>query len=1295
MTEEPEIQNEKPHKRKRKVLRFVVPVALILSVPSALIYGPSLIRFKIIREPILAVVNGKIPGKVELGGIRFSVPLGILELRDLDCITSDGISALSVKLLKIRLNPKELFDNRIHVTEIRLTKPQLNLQIDQSGMVNLVSVFVDSLAPADTTKPAGAYPPNLPFTIAIDTIIIDSLSGRFAMDQPKLSVDFGSLSVHGKTSLFPVQAQLKLEGSEIIYSDSKMKIETNQLNLFYTGTDSAADSVDLFWKTPNETVAIRGKVGGWMNDSIAIHTKVEGGFSLATIKELSGADIGDGTFLVDCQVDGTIGNPTIHGYLGYRGHSLAGTGINLIDLPVNLTDRIVSTPKGKLTRNDGTVVHNVELTVGLQEYFPHGFTKPLGDLNTLWYRGGASGYSPKIPETDLPLAENYLDVTVDGKGCSLETLDLNGTIAYRTVGSQNGQSVPLRLNGSVAMKNQKIGFNQVNLFLDNQQVLKTKGSVNLKSESMELGLNFSPVSLAKIKPFVKGGFPVDGTILGTVDLNGKYASPEVAYNLVGSSMVVQNYPLGEVKVHGSVSPKSGLVYSKGTIRGAVGNLDFDFGGELFSRGSFSLKKNPLAKLSAVADSRNLFVLSDSAVEGSAHGALSYSGWIGSGSGHFSAQVDSVKNAQFMIPKIVMETEIFDSLITVQNLAVNLYDSVNISAAGTYHLSGLYDFTLDADTIEPRYFVPSIPEDPKILLVANGTAKGSIKNPAADISLVIPDLVWNEISIGTQNVRAILANNQVDLSGSGIADLSGFYELKSTNFYLESTVNRFFLDPYFSAFGQKSLMGSLDGKIIAKGNAKGLDTAIVTIPSLTIKKDSMDLVDGEAATISYGKNGLVIDTLSVKLMNHGFATISGTMTPDQTMDFSFRGNAPLAIAEQFTESIERVHGDITLSGSVKGTPKLPLIEASANFDSVSMILADSQQKLHGLTGGILYRGDRFEVDKLRANLDDGSFEADGSINLKNNKAVSGDFRAKLFNLPILIPEIADIRLGGDLRFVSDSVKQGVIGTLDLLECFYYQDIQPLPKLDSAPKKMAVDSPKQASPMDNTALSIRLIPRNNIYVENNLATFEIHPELTVGGTISNPLLEGRMDIVSGDLSYLNRKFTVKSGTIEFINPDKNEPDVHIVAETSFFNVINGTTWNITLSVDGIVGDELLYKFESSPALQDNEIIALILTGNPSFTEGINFDATEFLMNQLSAATKERLGVDVQVDLKNSSVKIGDQINRRIFTDYEVIQEGSEMKQIASVLIKLFDQLNIRGFAGSKGAAGGEVQIHGKIR
>jgi translocation and assembly module TamB len=96
------------------------------------------------------------------------------------------------------------------------------------------------------------------------------------------------------------------------------------------------------------------------------------------------------------------------------------------------------------------------------------------------------------------------------------------------------------------------------------------------------------------------------------------------------------------------------------------------------------------------------------------------------------------------------------------------------------------------------------------------------------------------------------------------------------------------------------------------------------------------------------------------------------------------------------------------------------------------------------------------------------------------------------------------------------------------------------------------------------------------------------LNVNGTLAEPILLGRMNLTSGDVFFLGKRFQVQSGTIEFANPVRTEPVVSTYITTTV------EQYNITLNLNGPV-ERLRTNYTSEPALPPADIIHLLAFGN----------------------------------------------------------------------------------------------------
>ncbi|MCR5188706.1 MAG: translocation/assembly module TamB [Treponema sp.] len=196
-----------------------------------------------------------------------------------------------------------------------------------------------------------------------------------------------------------------------------------------------------------------------------------------------------------------------------------------------------------------------------------------------------------------------------------------------------------------------------------------------------------------------------------------------------------------------------------------------------------------------------------------------------------------------------------------------------------------------------------------------------------------------------------------------------------------------------------------------------------------------------------------------------------------------------------------------------------------------------------------------------------------------------------------------------------------------------------------------------------------------------------------------VNGEVKLKSGDLSYLNRNFYIKSGSIKFNPMDITNPILTLSAETREKDSKNQTV-KIVLSVENQYLKSLNPRFSSSPAKSENEIrtllgqivvadsenasnflfaasdyaiqSTLVRSAENKLRDFLNFDIfsvrTNVLQNTLNLGFSGKLATEnltIGNFLDNSTVYIGKYLNSSIYVDamLHVSLEDSSINNITS--------------------------------
>ncbi len=128
----------------------------------------------------------------------------------------------------------------------------------------------------------------------------------------------------------------------------------------------------------------------------------------------------------------------------------------------------------------------------------------------------------------------------------------------------------------------------------------------------------------------------------------------------------------------------------------------------------------------------------------------------------------------------------------------------------------------------------------------------------------------------------------------------------------------------------------------------------------------------------------------------------------------------------------------------------------------------------------------------------------------------------------------------------------------------------------------------------AIDLKVYSSGGVAIRNNIADVELWVDTWVRGPVAAPQLGGRIGVLGGQVSFQGRSLEITQGVIEFLDPNKPDPWIHIVAETE---VRSGTNdyW-ITVTVEGPSSAVAVRLAADDPALAEDDILSLLLFGRP---------------------------------------------------------------------------------------------------
>jgi autotransporter translocation and assembly factor TamB len=660
-----------------------------------------------------------------------------------------------------------------------------------------------------------------------------------------------------------------------------------------------------------------------------------------------------------------------------------------------------------------------------------------------------------------------------------------------------------------------------------------------------------------------------------------------------------------------------------------------------------------------------------------------------------------------LESIALAGRLEDQTLHVTRLAVALAPGQQLTGSGWYAFDERFSASLRADNLDLRHIAvlqKAYPIDGRLNLSAD--AQGSLAHPQALARVVIRKplingKVWDDFTIDAQ-----LRDQQLTLAADLTFQLNGQARTGTGLFNLSADFDQTDLAPYLALGLDEQWGGRLSGSLRAAGNwhAPQALKADLALRDAHLSYQKSDLIGLDKLEMHMADGVVRLPPTRLTLLDEGYLTATATGHLDQELTASITGRLPFAALAPFTDSVERASGELKIDLRAEGPWHAIQWQADLEAVEMSCIFTDLDQTVRHLNGRMRLNPEMLSVQALSGMLDDGRFALDGTVQLAEWQPTHFALTLSAQSLPLHWPETMDLTLGAELSLKGAARQAMLNGQVVLLEGSYYKDVRyDLLSLRLAQPQRAAEVPETAPApewMQAVGLDVTVTHRYPFLVDNNLTRLEIVPDLKITGTAANPLLNGRAYVRSGEVLFQGRSFEVQRGVVDFLNPQRIEPTLDILARSQI------RQWLVTLSLTG-TPDNLLLKLTSDPPESDANILSLILLGRTNTESAANTGqgagSSKQMMASLLASTlsddiKERTGVDIfemETGPKDDTdseervqLTVGKNLTPRLSIKYELESDNVERVQRAVSEYRVLEHIVASGFQDTAGNYGGEL-------
>lgn len=368
------------------------------------------------------------------------------------------------------------------------------------------------------------------------------------------------------------------------------------------------------------------------------------------------------------------------------------------------------------------------------------------------------------------------------------------------------------------------------------------------------------------------------------------------------------------------------------------------------------------------------------------------------------------------------------------------------------------------------------------------------------------------------------------------------------------------------------------------------------------------------------NGLVVRAVAAsggKTVGQAQARIAPI---GRTGDFASRfANAPLFAQVRYNgpadtiwrltgiESFD-VSGPIALGADVSGTLSKPQLRGSLKTEALRLESPVSGTVLTNIKAFGRFDQSKLVIDNLTANAGRGTIAGRATLDLSSDSGFGLDIAVDAKQAALIDRDDFGATVTGPLRIVSSGSEGKITGNVVIDRGSYRLGqataAAQVPTLKVREINRPFGAPRIRAAPTLWVLDLKARAENQLAVTGLGLDSEWSADLAISGTLDEPNILGRADVVRGGYEFAGKRFELTRGVIRFQGAFPPDPVLDIVATSNIQSL------NATVTVTG-TGQRPEIAFTSVPALPQDELLSRILFG----TSVTNLSAPEAL--QLASA------------------------------------------------------------------------------
>ncbi|MBF0457019.1 MAG: translocation/assembly module TamB domain-containing protein [Nitrospirae bacterium] len=464
-----------------------------------------------------------------------------------------------------------------------------------------------------------------------------------------------------------------------------------------------------------------------------------------------------------------------------------------------------------------------------------------------------------------------------------------------------------------------------------------------------------------------------------------------------------------------------------------------------------------------------------------------------------------------------------------------------------------------------------------------SGEGSLNSPALAFTVnAAKGLNIKGLNIGASVVNGAIRKGDVELSGSlfdGLVSTQGRLSLSkampwSANIAMKKGNYEFLASGFMKELPQEVKLYA-EGKAALAGTRDAV-TGTMNMPLFNLSAGEYTFSSTAPVSLSLDGRAITVNSFALKSGTAKFS-VTGGLVVGRSYNLKLDGSPKLHFFQGVSDKLSHLNGDANIAVSLTGDWKKPQIRGETNIIDGSVGFKNAKYFINEINARLTFDSNKMVVSGLTGKVGGGTFSASGAVALDGFHIRQFYLDGILKDMPLTDPDAFKLKYHGGVTYRGDMAKQSISGAIVVDMAKYTKSI--------SWQEMIFGSraAQSSGALKDTQLNLSIKGDKNISIDNNIAETNLKLDVILRGTISQPLLYGRVMAEGGTVRFMNREFDITHATLDFTGTADINPYLNIMAETTMKG------YNIRMFLDGQL-KRFNLTMASEPKLKEADILKL---------------------------------------------------------------------------------------------------------